>query len=70
MKKATAIILAASLAMPMAAVTATPAASWVKINNWIDKSNEKIKNAFSTTVTKNKDCWKPKNWGQTDASQC
>ena len=37
MKKATAIILAASLAMPMATMTATPAASWVKINNTIKK---------------------------------
>ena len=43
MKNATAIILAASLAMPMAAVMATPAASWVKINNWITNSNKKIK---------------------------
>lgn len=37
MKKSTAIILAASLAMPMAAVTATPAASWVKFTNTVKK---------------------------------
>lgn len=37
MRNMTAIILAASLAMPMAAVTATPAASWVKITNTFKK---------------------------------
>ena len=70
MRNATAIILAVSLAMPMAAVTATPAASWAEITNWIKKSNKKVKDAFVTDVTKNKDCWKPKNWGKTDASKC
>ena len=54
MKNATAIILAASLAMPMAAVMATPAASWVKIHN-IAKKLTNPKCYASAFSGKNKD---------------
>ena len=46
MKHITAIILAASIAMPMAA---TPAASWGVITKWWDSNKDKVKDGFVDT---------------------
>ena len=68
MKKAiTATALAAALAMPMAAVTATSAASWSLFTKWW---NSKGKEQLGVNTLKKKECWKPQNLFKTDANDC
>ena len=68
MKKAiTAMTLAAALAMPMAAVTATSAASWGVVTKWW---NSKGKEQLSADTLKKKECWKAKNLFKSNADDC
>ena len=68
MKKAiAATALAAALAMPMAAVSATSAASWGVITKWWDS---KGKEQFSGDTFKKKECWKAKNLFKSNADDC
>lgn len=53
MKHATAILLAVSLATPMA-MTATPAASWKVLTKWWDANKDKQFWKAARTA----DCWK------------
>ena len=64
MKKA---ITATALAMPMAAVTATSAASWGVVTKWW---NSKGKEQLSVNTLKKKECWKPQNLFKNNADDC
>ena len=68
-KTITAIALATAFAMPMAAVTAAPAAAWGVITKWLGAGGKK-KIETAVAPWKKKECWKPKNLLKTHPDDC